>query len=172
MILIVQLGRVIKLVKIFDQFGGWLKCIYVIHWVAIIVLGILPIVYVLLFFIAENINEMIQYVIALFEILIYIILCIKIVKVIKIKEINVPNRIIKLMAWIVFFSVFIGVSEELLDYLNLGIEGVENSGVGKRLFGGIFWFVIWREYFIRSKRVLTYYGQNAGKLNKVVKKGE
>ncbi len=143
-----------------------------LQWITIISFGIVIILYVYSLFSAENINEVIQSVITLFDGLITIFLCIKIVKVIKLKKTNVPNRIIKLMTWMICFTITFEVVDLFLSYLALGTEWVDNPAAGKGILSMLIWYFVWREYFIRSKRVLTYYGQNAGKLNKVVKKGE
>ena len=154
--------------KPLDQFGGWLKFFYVMQWVSVVAWGIFTLLFVLSILGAENFHETIEFSIAFFDALITLILCIKIVRAIKRKDTYIPNRMIQLMTWLVIFTALFAVCEGLFYYATLGVEGLSNlAETGKGLFRVLIWYVIWTDYFKKSKRVLAYYGQNATKLNKI-----
>ena len=154
--------------KPLDQFGGWLKFFYVMQWASVISWTIFTLLFVLSIFAADNFSEAIEFVIAIFDAIIALILYIKIIKVMKKKETYTPNRIIKLMTWLVIFSAIFAACEGLLYYLTLGIKGLtELAETGKGLFRILIWYTIWTNYFKRSKRVLAYYGKNAKELNEI-----
>lgn len=154
--------------KPLDQLGGWLKFFYVMQWISVIVWGIVTLLLVLSIFAVENFNEWIEFAIAFFDGLIALILSIKIVKVLRKRDAYVPNRIIKLMTCLVAFTAAFAVCEGAVYYLTLGVEGLSNlAETGKGLFRILIWYVIWTDYFKKSKRILAYYGQNAGRFNKI-----
>ena len=150
--------------KSLNQFGGWLKFFYITQWIVIILCVVFTLQVVLLIFGAENTNEMIEFLFASLKSLITLILFIKIIKRIKKRDVSIPNQIVKLMTWVVMFTVIFAICEGFMYYLTLGREGLSNlTKMGEDLFRILIWYAIWASYFKKSQRVFSYYGKNAGK---------
>jgi hypothetical protein len=150
------------MVRPLEQFGGWLKFFYITAWIAAI-LGFI-ILALLLFGVlaAENTTERIESFIALLGIAIYLILVVKMIKIIKIKEATTPVRIVNFMHLIIIFAVVFGLFEGIFYYLTQGVEGLSNlTETGRAIVRMLIWYAIWTSYLRKSKRVQAFYGKNA-----------
>jgi len=154
------------MVKPMDQFGGWLSFFQLTCWFNVIILPIVGIVILFALLAPENRNEFWILVISLFDLTIAFYLFLKMVKMIKIKEKETPNRIVKIMNMIILMTLFFALIELCYYYFTVGIDGLSNfKDTAKSTLQMFTWYGIWTAYLNRSKRVLIYYGTNAGKHN-------
>lgn len=154
-----------------NEFGGWLRFFLILWWIHLISAS-LQLVNVTLFLMEGIPTDPTQ----LFKIFLLvsiqwsipIIFAIRLIKAVRIKSARTPNKINKIL-WrylVVFFLVWILVPRvaylakvtppDTAYYANL----FHNLIIAAIILG--IYSTIWVQYFRKSKRVLAYYGKNAG----------
>ncbi len=157
--------------KPLNEFGGWLRFFLGLWWVHLISAS-LQLVNVSFFLVGGIPADPIR----LLEILLLvsiqwsipIIFAFWVIRTVRIKAADTPNRIVKILYryFVAFFSVWILLPRisyfaeltppDTTYYANL----LQNLIIAAVILG--VYSSIWFLYFRKSKRVLTYYGKNAG----------
>ncbi len=154
-----------------NEFGGWLRFFLILWWIHLISAG-LQLVNVTLFLV-EGIPTDSTQLLKIFLLIsiqwsIPIVFAIWVIRTVRIKSAGTPNEIIKIL-WrylVVFFLVWILVPRvaylakltppDTTYYANL----FQNLIIAAIILG--VYSTLWVQYFRKSKRVLAYYGKNAG----------
>ena len=142
--------------KPLNAFGGWLACFYIISWLSLIVLAIFTLLYLLAIFRASNELDGIESLIYCINCGIVAFLSFEIIKLIRIQEPMTPDRVVRLMGWVLILAVLFIIPELCLDHVLT--NGKNTAEIGKDVIRVVVWYAIWSLYFKKSKRVLAYYG--------------
>jgi uncharacterized membrane protein len=164
-----------------NEFGGWLRFFLILWWIHLISAG-LQLVNVTLFLVEGIPTHPTQ----LFKIFLLvsiqwsipILFATRVIRTVRIKSAGTPNEIIKIL-WrylAVFFFVWILVPRvaylakltphDTTYYANL----FQNLIIAVIILG--IYSTLWIQYFRKSKRVLAYYGKNAGGVLQPVPQGD
>ncbi len=139
-----------------NHFKGWLKFFYIINFVWLIFLPLGSLVYILSSMLDSETsilsNKLMFYVLELTPDFIFSIL---ILRSIKIQNTSTPESIKKLMSFELAAKLIIGILI-YMAYKN-GIAQDKPSP----FFFSIIYYLIWSNYFKKSKRVFNYYGANS-----------
>jgi hypothetical protein len=140
-----------------NEFGGWLKFFYITMWIGLVALPI----YMLLLLpgLFGGARGAVYWLVILIDDAICVFLGYKIIRAIKKREADTPNRLIRLLAFVLLVGVIFAVPEIYFGRIVRGMEGVWE--VVKAVIKVIIWFFVWTTYFRKSKRILAYYGKNA-----------
>jgi hypothetical protein len=148
-------------------FAGWLLLFYVGNWVGIIYsfLGAWTTISTLAQ--SQTMEAKIVYVVLLVSQIVWFVLTLNIQKIVKIKEENIPRKIVRLLTWRATLSVGILIIVAVLINLFFGSASSEYM---KEIVGdvtkGLIGYLIWASYFMQSKRVAAYYGKCSPKIYK------
>ena len=148
--------------KPLDQFGGWLKFFYVILWIGAVSLIVVSVLIGFALLTEGSMLEKRIMAISLVELSVTTVLIIKILRLVKTKQPDVPTQIFRLMVIVVLVALSFGAIEAIVLYLANGFEGLkELKDTGKGILSNLTSFAIWSSYFMTSKRVRAYYGDVA-----------
>jgi hypothetical protein len=148
--------------KPFNQFGGWLIFFLVTIWLSI-VLGLVNgprnIANVLT---KETYEHRLIYLILFIDGIVALVLAFRLVMILKIKEANTPERVTRILTWIVLLKTVFGLCEIIVGYLLFGANSLDFiSEIANNIFRVLIYWAIWTNYFKKSKRVISYYRRNA-----------
>ncbi|MDH4127516.1 MAG: hypothetical protein OEV44_02095 [Spirochaetota bacterium] len=149
------------MVKSLEEFAGWLRFIQAVNWV-LIIFGVFGIGF-LVFLVIRDIAGLPVAIFIIIDLIVTIYLTFKIIKLLKERSSESPNKIIMLFLWILAATVICVVLEWLMSlifqipsYLNVSSK-MAIKLVGRPLIP----FLFCSAYFKQSKRVKAYYGSNA-----------
>ena len=150
--------------KPLNEFGGWLKVFWALWWIQFIlgVLLLLCVAFSLVKWTPGEFRNIQNILLALIPWSIPTIFAILSFSVIKIKSPGTPNKIARILC--LYFVVAVSV------WIPLASLGMRPPIWGRELFEAVIiaavvllaYSIIWVLYFRKSKRVLSYYGENAG----------
>ncbi len=148
--------------KPLDQFGGWLKFFLVIQWINIVICGLTVLIALLTMITAETFAQALEPVFLFFYSIMIILLCLRIVKALKIKAPETPGRIIKLLTWVLSAAFIYAILEWSYYYFSQGPSELSTTTTksGGDVIRILIWYAIWTSYFKKSARVAKYYGLN------------
>jgi hypothetical protein len=136
------------MVKPLHEFGGWLKVCYVIN--------ILSVLVAILGLVSAGLNlahpAIMSYFLRNMGTIIFSFL---IILNLRKKDPSIPGKITFLIRWSSLYSLVFTFSTQLQD----GFQNKLSFGVLMILIP--VWYIGWTQYFLKSKRVLSYYGENA-----------
>jgi len=146
-----------------NEFGGWLTLFNITLWFNFIVVILMSIGLLLSFSKISNSTSMFVNIITLIRYAITGFLMFQMITPVKKQEAIVPDKIVQLIIW--YAAVYV-----IFVVLMWGLSLVDNTQLLIKLRTGfliagipiIGWSLIWGQYFKVSKRVLAYYGKNAG----------
>lgn len=148
-------------------FGGWLQLFYVLNWIGIIINLIGCYTTISTIAMGLSMEGVVLYLVLIVDQIIYLILTFNILRIVRIKEMNIPERIVRLLTWIAVFSLGFTILEIILSYLFFGPNSSEFiAEIGKNIGRAIVFWAIWSNYFMKSQRVSSYYGRGSSKLLK------
>ena len=140
----------------FQTFGGWLRFYQALNIISITFIVLMTLMVGVFSAYGEYAEgELFEQMIAAIELIPDLLITVMILRIIKIKEKDIPTRIVKYLGYYVAASL---VMYAFVYYLfKTGV--VEDKPMS--FWGSVIYFLIWRAYFNRSRRVEGYYGENA-----------
>ena len=146
-------------------FGGWLWLFYVGIWIGIIA-GLFN-CYTILNVQGLVMPGVLVFLILLVNQVIVLILLFNILRKVKIKEQNIPEKIVRLLTWIFVTSFGFSVVAIILSYLFFESASSEFiMALVTNIVRILIYWAIWSNYFMKSKRVSSYYGRGSSRLFK------
>ena len=149
--------------KPLNEFGGYLVFFRISNFVFFIIslVSVPLLLLAVVRTIAENMPTATSALIFSLSLTISSILIFKMLKVLKIQESFVPKKIVNFIFLLTIFSISFSLLNFVSKFLFLGFNQETAMETSKQMINSIVWFLIWRSYFKKSKRVLAYYGKNA-----------
>lgn len=148
-------------------FGGWLQLFYAGNLVGIIASIWWGYISLSTIATSRTMELKIVYLILLANLIAYFILTLNILRIVKIKDEKIPEKIVRLLTWIIVLFV---ASSTIAGVLSYQFFGSVSSAFIKEIEGdigrAIVSWIIWASYFMKSKRVNSYYGRGSSKLLK------
>lgn len=147
-----------------DRFWGWLMFFYVGCWVGLVVnvgLGLFILVGLPMIGVPLAAAEAGLYVL---DMAVTVFLLAWIIRIIRKKEAQTPNRVLRLLSWVLLLVFLFFIPEYYLFSIRQrgDVESQRQlAALIKGLVQTLAWYAIWSSYFKKSKRVLAYYGRNA-----------
>jgi hypothetical protein len=142
--------------KPLSKLGGWLKLFYVTLWIGMVLLAYMLLLLPGLF--SRPVDAFYSFV-SLIDYGLRGFLGYKIIKVTKKKEAVTPDRILRLLTYILLVGCLFAAPRIYFARLVYGMPGVR--GIVISVIEIIVWVFICATYFKKSKRVLAHYGKNA-----------
>jgi len=145
--------------KPLDEFGGWLRFFEITSWIGVVVISGLCMFLLLALAGVERTGDFMSILISAVDSIVYVVLMIKLLKIIRIKDPETPSKVVGFLKLVVLFTVLFTVCDIISAYFFFDKkEFLELAGVnGKAITQAVFWFLVWRSYFTKSKRVEAYY---------------
>ncbi len=147
--------------KPLDQFGGWLKFFFVVEWISIVLGSIFSVAFIAGIVTMEGMADKGYNLLYLIDTVIMVFISMKIVRIIKIKEQTVPQRIIKFLFIYAGATLAITAIQFIILYqfpMKDVVVDKEAVDLGKATIKALVWIAFWANYFKKSKRAITYYG--------------
>ena len=168
--------------KPLDEFGGWLKCFPVLCWIILIV-GIIDVIFPLMVFINAiivaaaglTVDPFVQH-LGMFGLLKSILTLPNIIfpvlinRSLKAKSVDTPNKIMKIFGIYSLSIILVTVFTDTIvyPYYRPKMQLMQPSttdqlqDILRTVIEIVIFYIVWFLYFKNSKRVLAYYGKNAG----------
>jgi len=158
--------------KALDEFGGWLRVYFVLNVVSL-VLGVIALVptggMILLFRSSgpfgsypDDVRGALLWVSMLsLLVLAFMGLCFYILRVIRIRETDIPTRISVATILMFFICLLLDLGHAAFGYIFPASQEGWFGEFGSSILTGAVWTTVWVLYFLRSRRVRLYYGANA-----------
>jgi len=147
--------------KPLNEFGGWFRFFQIINIIGVVLLGIsvlLSTLAIASFFLQQNYKGAIELIIMILKIIVTMILALKILWILKIKDECIPVTIRRCLLWILIFSIiFLGVEISVVYWINGGKLLNEDYQSFRGSIQTVIFCLIWMSYFKISKRVSLYY---------------
>jgi hypothetical protein len=151
-----------KMPKALNQFSGWLIFLFIILCLAVIIGVRDSYIYIYNLLIGESLSQRLIYLIFFIDQMISLMLCLKFLWIIRIKDINTPQKLVRIRTWMLILKSAFSICELIVGYLFFKSATDEFfGGIGIDIGGAIISWLILVNYFKKSKRVLAYYGKNA-----------
>jgi hypothetical protein len=140
----------------YQTIGGWLRFYQVINWISLILIILVLLMtasFMILNLYAEN--ELFEAMITSIELIPDLVLTFMTLRILKIREKDIPTRIVQ------YLSYYVGASLLMYGFVyylfKTGV--VVEKPIG--FWGTVIYFAIWNSYFKKSERVGVYYGGKA-----------
>ena len=150
-------------------FGGWLQLFYLSIWmgIALSVYSCFNIIYAFVTY--QSMESRIMNLTLLFEQIIVLILFLKMLRIVKTKEANIPEKVVRLLTWLVMFVLGFCILESIIANLFFPATSskfIEEIGgnIGRVLFLGRFGQIILCDLkellYIMGKALQDYLNSN------------
>lgn len=141
----------------FELFGGWLRCFQVLHIISLALIVIMVVAFAGMaafdYFEVGYINEL--WALGL-EILPDLVFSIVVIKIVMIRQADIPQKIVK------FLGYYVAATFVIYMILFYSYSAEQISEKPTSFWGSAIYYLIWSSYFRKSKRVKVYYGENSG----------
>lgn len=145
--------------KPLNEFGGWLRFFQVVNLIGVIIFPIILLLVVIGTFTDYNYKNAVESLVTMVDIAISVYFSIRILQIIKKRDISVPAAIIKYLLLIMIFSlVFLAIEIPIILWANDGQWTQADTASARSSLQTVVSYLIWSAYFRKSKRVDLYYG--------------